>query len=74
MARFVPFAAATALLIATVLAAVLTGAIAWIVIVGLLALVVAVGLYDLAQRKHSILRNYPLIGHGERQNFPRYVK
>src|SRR6478735_2804934 len=48
MARFVPFAAATALLIATALAAVLT---------------VAVGLYDLAQRKHSILRNYPLIGH-----------
>ena len=63
MARFVPFAAATALLIVTVLAAVLTGAIAWIVIAALFALVVAVGLYDLAQRKHSILRNYPLIGH-----------
>ncbi|MDA0160914.1 FMN-binding glutamate synthase family protein [Solirubrobacter ginsenosidimutans] len=63
MTRFAPFAAATALLIVTVLAAVLTGATAWIVIAALLALLVAVGLYDLAQRRHSILRNYPLIGH-----------
>lgn len=23
----------------------------------------AVGLYDLVQRKHSVLRNYPLLGH-----------
>jgi glutamate synthase domain-containing protein 2 len=27
------------------------------------ALAVAVGIYDLVQRRHSILRNYPLLGH-----------
>jgi len=29
----------------------------------LVATLVAVALYDLSQRKHAILRNYPVIGH-----------
>jgi glutamate synthase domain-containing protein 2 len=36
------------------------GFIALAIVAGLF---VAVGLYDLAQRRHSILRNYPIIGH-----------
>ena len=34
----------------------------WIALVVFLALT-GVGLFDLAQRKSSVLRNYPLIGH-----------
>src|SRR5262249_27748595 len=49
--------------VATTVAAVLTGAVAWIVIAVLLAALVGVGLYDLTQKRHSILRNYPLLGH-----------
>ena len=63
MGRFAPFAVAVALLIAAGAAAITTGATAWIVIAVLAGAVVAVGVYDLAQRKHSILRNYPLVGH-----------
>src|SRR4051794_14129908 len=63
MGRFVPFATAVVLLIATVLAAIASGAIVWIVVAAILAVLVAVGVFDLVQRKHSILRNYPLLGH-----------
>ena len=35
----------------------------WWVLVAVLLLLLAVGCYDLAQKKHSILRNYPVIGH-----------
>lgn len=34
-----------------------------IIIAGLVALVVLVTLYDIVQKKHSILRNFPIIGH-----------
>ncbi len=61
--RFIPFAAAVVLFVATAVAAALTGAIAWIVIAVLLAAVVATGIHDLTQHRHSILRNYPLLGH-----------
>jgi glutamate synthase domain-containing protein 2 len=36
---------------------------AWWVLVGLLAGLFALGVYDLLQRKHSVLRNYPVLGH-----------
>lgn len=32
-------------------------------IVGILAVVVLVALYDLTQKKHAILRNFPIVGH-----------
>jgi glutamate synthase domain-containing protein 2 len=46
----------------TGLAAVIGGA-GWWVLLGVVALLVCVGVYDLLQRKHSILRNYPVLGH-----------
>ena len=56
MARFVPFAVATLALVGAVV-------LGWWIVAAVLALIVAVGIYDLTQRKHSILRNYPLLGH-----------
>lgn len=35
----------------------------WWVLVALVALLVALGIYDVTQRKHAILRNYPVLGH-----------
>ncbi len=61
--RFLPFATACVLTVLAVVLAVLTGAVAWIVVAVVLAATVAVGLHDLTQRGHSILRNYPLLGH-----------
>jgi glutamate synthase domain-containing protein 2 len=61
--RFLPFAASVVLLVLTALAAVLTGAVGWIVLAVVFALIVATGVHDLVQRKHSILRNYPVLGH-----------
>jgi len=56
MARFAPLAVATLALVGAVV-------LGWWVVAVVLALIVAVGIYDLVQRKHSILRNYPLLGH-----------
>src|SRR4051794_28841792 len=56
MLRFAPFVIAVVALIGAVIAG-------WIVVAVVLAAIVAVGVYDLIQRKHSILRNYPLLGH-----------
>ncbi len=39
------------------------GSWAWWVLVALLAGLLAVGVYDLTQRRHSVLRNYPILGH-----------
>ncbi len=63
MARFAPFSVGVLAFVAVAAVAVLTGAIVWIVLAVLLGALVAVGVFDLVQRKHSILRNYPLIGH-----------
>ncbi|WP_340540347.1 FMN-binding glutamate synthase family protein [Nocardioides sp. GXZ039] len=35
----------------------------WFLLLAVAVLLLAVGVYDLVQRKHSILRNYPVIGH-----------
>ena len=35
----------------------------WWLPAALLAAVAAVGIYDLVQRRHSVLRNYPILGH-----------
>ncbi|NDK91305.1 FMN-binding glutamate synthase family protein [Gordonia desulfuricans] len=51
-----------AVAIATIVAAVL-GPWGWIVLAVVLTAVAAVGVYDLVQRRHSILRNYPVVGH-----------
>jgi hypothetical protein len=48
--------------VATVLA--LTVATEWWFVAGPLIFFAGVGTTDLVQRKHSVLRNYPVIGHG----------
>src|SRR6478735_9426915 len=61
--RFVPFALVIVLALAATALAVVVGGIGWIVVAVVLAAPALLGLYDLAQRRHSILRNYPLLGH-----------
>jgi glutamate synthase domain-containing protein 2 len=46
----------------TVMAAVIGGP-GWWVLLALLVLLVGVGIRDLVQKQHSILRNYPVLGH-----------
>ena len=62
--RFAGFALSVFALALGGLLAVLTGSAAWIALGAVGLLLTAVGLADLTQRRHSILRNYPLIGHG----------
>jgi glutamate synthase domain-containing protein 2 len=50
------------LAVVTVIAGAIGGP-GWWVLVAVLLLLLAVGCYDLVQRKHSILRNYPVLGH-----------
>jgi glutamate synthase domain-containing protein 2 len=51
---------ALALSIVLLIAGLLLGWI-WLAVIG--ALLLALGAYDLIQRRHSILRNYPILGH-----------
>jgi glutamate synthase domain-containing protein 2 len=46
----------------TVMAAVIGGP-GWWALLALIVILAGVGVYDLAQKKHSILRNYPVLGH-----------
>ncbi|GAB3555772.1 FMN-binding glutamate synthase family protein [Spelaeicoccus albus] len=43
--------------------AAIIGSWAWLVVVVVLLAFLGVGIYDLLQKKHSVLRNYPIIGH-----------
>ncbi len=46
----------------TVLAGVV-GSAAWWVLLGVVGVLLLVGVYDVVQRRHSLLRNYPVLGH-----------
>ncbi len=48
---------------ALVTLAAVIGSAGWWVLLALIGVLIAVGVYDLVQRKHSILRNYPVLGH-----------
>src|SRR6201992_226268 len=61
--RYLAFALSVVLFILAVLAAVLSGGIGFIIVAVLLPGLVAVGIWDATQRRHSILRNYPIMGH-----------
>ncbi len=61
--RFAGPVIATLLFVLAVLAAVLSGGIVWIVLAVIFGALVALGVHDLVQRRHSILRNYPILGH-----------
>lgn len=61
--RFTGFIATIALFIITLLAAILAGGWGFIVLAVLFGALAALGVYDVIQRRHSILRNYPILGH-----------
>ncbi len=46
----------------TTVAAVIGGP-GWWVLLAVVVLVLVLGVYDVVQRRHSILRNYPVLGH-----------
>ncbi|MCW2786852.1 MAG: gltA [Marmoricola sp.] len=60
--RFFVLGALVVLGALTSLAAVIGGP-AWWGLVVVLVLLLAVGVYDVVQKKHSVLRNYPVLGH-----------
>jgi hypothetical protein len=60
--RFFFVAVLTVLAVALVVPAVIVTWVWWIP-AALVAILAVVGLYDLVQRKHSVLRNYPVLGH-----------
>lgn len=62
MLRFFVIGVLAVLALLTVVAASIGGA-AWWVLVALLVALLLLGVYDVVQRQHSILRNYPVLGH-----------
>jgi glutamate synthase domain-containing protein 2 len=62
LARYTPLALAALLTVAAIALAALTSPWWWLAAVPLFALAL-LGLFDLVQRQHSILRNYPIAGH-----------
>jgi glutamate synthase domain-containing protein 2 len=62
--RFVPYGASVVLFVAAAALAATTGAPGWIALTAALAIPAALGTYCVAQRRHSLLRNYPIIGYG----------
>jgi glutamate synthase domain-containing protein 2 len=61
--RYSALALSIVLFILAVVAAGLDGGIGWIIVAVLLAAPAALGIWDVLQRRHSILRNYPILGH-----------
>jgi glutamate synthase domain-containing protein 2 len=51
------------LCVAGIVLAVVAGGIGWIILAVVFGMLLALGVYDLLQRRHSILRNYPVLGH-----------
>ncbi|SED14187.1 Glutamate synthase domain-containing protein 2 [Nocardioides exalbidus] len=62
MLRFFVIGLLTAVAVLTTIAGVIGGMAWWVLAVGALGLLV-VAVHDVAQRRHSILRNYPVLGH-----------
>src|SRR3954452_163557 len=60
--RFSAFAIAVLLFGAGIVLTVVAG-VGWIALVVVAGALTAVGVYDLVQREHNILRNYPILGH-----------
>lgn len=62
MLRFFIVGSLAVLALLVLLAAVI-GGWGWWVLLGVVALLLVVGIHDVVQKKHSILRNYPVLGH-----------
>ncbi len=61
--RYIGLITATLMFVLTVLAAILLGGVAWVVLAVIFGALVVLGVHDVVQRRHSILRNYPMLGH-----------
>src|ERR1700760_2747931 len=61
--RFAALIGSLALCIPSIVAPVFLGGVGWIIVPILFAAIAAVGIHDVTQRRHSILRNYPILGH-----------
>lgn len=61
--RYLPYAACVLIAVAAAAAGAATGSPALLVVAAVGAPGAGLGTYDLLQRRHSILRNYPLLGH-----------
>src|SRR6201996_7382091 len=61
--RFSALIGATLLCVGAIVAFALAGGVALLVVAAVLAAITALGVFDLVQRRHSILRNYPIVGH-----------
>ncbi|MDQ6834924.1 MAG: FMN-binding glutamate synthase family protein [Actinomycetota bacterium] len=61
--RYMAFVVSALLCALAVLAAFLLGGIGWIIVAVVFGAIAAVGVHDVLQRRHSILRNYPIVGH-----------
>jgi glutamate synthase domain-containing protein 2 len=61
--RFAALVTAVVLFAAALVLALTTAAPGWIAVAAVLAVPFLLGAYDLLQRRHSVLRNYPVIGH-----------
>src|ERR1700733_7369671 len=61
--RFAALAGSVVVCVLAAVAAATLGGIGFIVVAVIFGAVALVGVYDLAQRRHSILRNYPILGH-----------
>jgi glutamate synthase domain-containing protein 2 len=61
--RFAAFIGSIVVCVLAIVATITIG-IGWIVLAVVAGLLALVGSYDLVQKRHSILRNYPIVGHG----------
>ncbi len=61
--RFAALLSTTLLCALAIVAALTLGGPGWIVVAAVFGAVACLGVYDLVQRRHSILRNYPILGH-----------
>ena len=61
--RFAAFASSIALLIVSGSSLAVTVGVGFIVLAVIFGLLALLGVHDVVQRRHSILRNYPILGH-----------
>lgn len=62
MARFLVFVVLAVLGFITIVAASF-GSVGWWVLAAVVVALLVIGIWDVVQTRHSILRNYPILGH-----------
>ncbi|MGA2927703.1 MAG: FMN-binding glutamate synthase family protein [Solirubrobacteraceae bacterium] len=61
--RYSGLAGSVVFVVLCVAVAIGVGGVGWVVAAVVFAIPAAIGVYDVVQRRHSILRNYPILGH-----------